>query len=95
MGWDWADPGHTLLKRELPAAPNLEDRVMSKYSDEQPEYTPSYGSDDQESGMEMLSHPRCLSAIPGEVQEYMDEDSSYSYTDYSDSDSDSESGSQS
>lgn len=67
---------------------------MSKYSDEQPEYTPSYGSDDQESGMEMLSHPRCLSAIPGEVQEYMDEDSSYSYTDDSDSSS-SESGSQS
>lgn len=46
----------------------------SKYNEEQPEYTPQYGSDDQEPGMEMLSHPRCLSAIPGEVQEWMDED---------------------
>lgn len=67
---------HTLLNEGIKLGPqNLEDCMDSKYNEEQPESTPSYGSDDQESGMELLSHPRCLSAIPGEVQEMMDEDS--------------------
>jgi hypothetical protein len=63
---------------------------MSKYySEDQPEYTPSYGTDESESSMEMLSHPRCLSAIPGEVQEYMDYSESETDSDSSESSSES------
>jgi hypothetical protein len=52
----------------------------SKYSDDQPEYTtsytPSYSTDDQESSTTSSQH--YMSAIPGEVQDYMYDGSSES-----------------
>ena len=46
-----------------------------KYSEDQPYETPSavpdYGSDE---GLEMLSYPRGLSAVPNDLQEVLEED---------------------
>jgi len=57
----------------------------SKWEDDQPQETPSWTSEEQtDEGLELLSHPRCLSAIPGEVQEWLEDDQESDRKDWKD-----------